>query len=71
MTSEERAAAAEAKEQEHKARMVRAEKVALRLWKALALLEDADKKKAADAARAFRDLHVRRTEAGTFELLTD
>lgn len=68
-------------EQEMKLRVLRAEKIAQRLWKALAFLEDDvdedgkvrsgdDKKKRADA-RAFRDIHVRRTEAGILELLTD
>lgn len=73
-------AAAEEREQLHKVRLALAQKIAFRLWKALAMLDDQvdeegkkkprnDKKQCADAT-AFRDVHVRRGELG-LELLTD
>jgi hypothetical protein len=68
-------------EQELKARVSRAEKIAQRLWKALSLLEDdvdedgktksGDDKKKRAAAREFRDLHVARDAGGILSLLTD
>lgn len=63
-------------EQSHKRRMVQAEKVAKRLWKALAYLDSetktpAETRRAVDEARAFRTIHVRQGEHGILELVAE
>lgn len=73
-----------AQEQEHKQRMVRAEKVGARLWKALTLIDEpvdddgkprkrtpAELAKAVADARTLRDTHVAKPASGPLTLLTD
>lgn len=63
--------------QEIKRRMVQAEKVAKRLWKALELLDSTDREgkpktpKTIAEALEFRDTHVREGEHGILELKTE